>query len=74
MSWGGETLLLLLWTLIILFCSFTVYIIHHQVVYISFSLIGDSLGVAQLVFAIMWFKPTELSRVFGLLLSFSRMV
>ena len=41
---------------------------------ISFSLIGDSLGVAQFVFATMWFKPTELSRVFGLTLSFSRMV
>ncbi len=41
---------------------------------ISFSLGGESLAVAQNTYAVSWFKGRELNMVFGLQLSFSRVV
>ncbi len=40
----------------------------------GFSLGGESLAVAQNTYAVSWFKNKELNMVFGLQLSFSRVV
>ena len=45
---------------------------HNESTY--FSIGGESLAVAQNTYAVKWFQGKELNMVFGLQLSFSRVV
>ena len=48
--------------------------LSYFIVYVSSSIGGESLAVAQNAYAVKWFSGRELNMVFGLQLSFSRVV
>lgn len=56
--------------------TFPFYICKHLAVcfLMRFSLGGENLAVAQNTYSVNWFKGRELNMVFGLQLSFSRVV